>query len=224
MRELTENTLHILIHELKDPLTIIKGTSELLKDKSNSPKEIKEFSNVIQEQADYANYLLNNISTFNKLQDNIPIVLYNEETDLKEVTNQIVNLYKKKNPKIKWINNLNNNIKVYTDPSMLKIILFNLIRNSSKYTLKGSVTIDAQKTENEVIWKIKDTGIGIEKNKIKHITEIYYRASDEFPGTGIGLYLVGQICKKLNINMSVESELNIGTEIILTFKNNSKEN
>ena len=113
MRELTENTLHILIHELKDPLTIIKGTSEMHKDKSNYKKEIKEFGNIIQEQADYANYLLNNISTFNKLQDNIPIVLYNEETDHKQIE--------------KVISKIN-----YTNPD---IVIFTGDLISNKYTL-----------------------------------------------------------------------------------------
>ena len=219
MRELTENTLHILIHELKDPLTIIRGYSELLKDNNNSPEEIAQFSNIISDQADYASYLLNNISTFNKLQDNIPIFLCPNEINLKEVTDPIINIYESKNEKVQWTNKIDDETTVFTDPSILKIILFNLIRNASKYTKEGSITIDAKTQQDETLWTIEDTGIGIVKDKLAHITELYYRANKEFPGTGIGLYLVSQICQKATIKLSIESEINKGTKITLKFKN-----
>ncbi|MBQ7258048.1 MAG: HAMP domain-containing histidine kinase [Abditibacteriota bacterium] len=225
MREITENILHILIHELKDPLTIIRGYSELLKDNNNSPEEIAQFSNIISDQADYASYLLNNISTFNKLQDNIPIFLCPTEINLKEVTDPIINIYECKNSKVKWTNKIDEEITVFTDPSILKIILFNLIRNASKYTKEGLVTIDAKVLKDEILWIIEDTGIGIDNDKLIHITELYYRANKEFPGSGIGLYLVSQISQKANIELTIESEINKGTKITLRFKkNNLKDN
>ena len=214
MRKLTENTLHILIHELKNPLTVIRGYSELLKDERDE-KFIEKYSNIIAEQTDYATYLVNNITTFNKLQENIPIAICKEPYPIYDICENLINIYREKNSHITWINKIPKRIEVNTDRSLFNIIMFNLIENASKYTLEGSVTIKAQKKDNQVIFTIEDTGIGISKHKLSHITKLFYRATDEIPGTGIGLYLVDSISKKLNIELKIKSKENIGTKISL---------
>ncbi|MBQ0105332.1 MAG: HAMP domain-containing histidine kinase [Armatimonadetes bacterium] len=218
MRENTENTLHILIHEIKNPLTIIKGYSELIKDADEQEK--KEYADIISSETDYASFLLNNISTLNKLEENIPIVLCREELNIREITDIIINIYRKRFPNIVWINNIPENTVLFTDRSLAKIIFFNIIENAAKYTGKGSVTFNADFTDDKTVISVTDTGCGIETDKIPHLSELYFRANREIPGTGIGLYLVNNICKILDAETEIISQPQKGCKFNIFFKNN----
>lgn len=215
MRELEENTLHLLIHELKNPLTLIKGYSELIKDASIN--EIKDFNNIINTQTDFAIYLINNISTFNKLTEKLPVVLVKEEIKIKEIIDNIFKIYKEKTNKIKFINNIDKKFSITTDKTLFTLILFNLVENAFKYTEKGYIKLYTE--DNNII--IEDTGCGISKENLDKIYDLYFRACDYIPGTGIGLYLVKEICNKLDIKINLETEVNKGTKIALTI---NKEN
>lgn len=91
----------------------------------------------------------------------------------------------------------------------------NLISNAIKYNnINGSIEIILK--NNTLI--IKDTGIGISKNKIDDIFNRYFRATKEQGGFGIGLNIVYHICKSYDIKIEVESEEKVGTAFTLTFK------
>ncbi len=113
-------------------------------------------------------------------------------------------------------------ITASTEPTMFKIdkenftrLFNNLISNAIKYNkIEGNIDISLK---NRVL-TIKDTGIGIKKDRIKDIFSRYYRATKEQGGFGIGLNIVYHICKTYDIKIEVESEENIGTTFRLTFK------
>ncbi len=91
----------------------------------------------------------------------------------------------------------------------------NLISNAIKYNkINGSIYIELK--DKKLI--IKDSGIGIKKERLKDIFNRYYRATKEQGGFGIGLNIVYHICKTHNIKIDVQSQENIGTTFILTFK------
>ena len=95
----------------------------------------------------------------------------------------------------------------------------NLVSNAIKYNkMNGKLEIILSNN----ILTIKDTGIGIEKEKISNIFNRYYRATSEQGGFGIGLNIVNKICKNYNIKIDVESKLNEGTTFTLIFKNPNK--
>lgn len=93
-------------------------------------------------------------------------------------------------------------------------LLNNLISNAIKYN-KMSGKIDIYLKDNEL--KVSDTGIGINKNKLKDIYKRYYRATSEQGGFGIGLNIVNHVCNKNNISIKVDSKENEGTTFTLTF-------
>jgi len=94
----------------------------------------------------------------------------------------------------------------------------NLISNAIKYTKRnGQISI----TLKNSILKIQDNGIGIEKNKLDKIYERYYRATQSVGGFGIGLNIVYSICKKYNIPIKIESDINKGTTFYLEFNTQS---
>lgn len=93
-------------------------------------------------------------------------------------------------------------------------LINNLISNAIKYTKRnGKIDI----TLKNGIFIIKDTGIGIEKDKLNKIYERYYRATTDVGGFGIGLNIVYSICKNYNIKIDVKSKLHVGTTFTLYF-------
>ena len=112
-------------------------------------------------------------------------------------------------------------IKLQLEPFEYKInkddfirLFNNLISNAIKYN-KIAGTIEITLKNNELI--IKDTGIGISKDKLKDIYKRYYRATNEQGGFGIGLSIVNQICNNYNIKIEVNSQLKQGTIFTLKF-------
>lgn len=112
-------------------------------------------------------------------------------------------------------------IKLQLEPFEYKInkddfkrLFNNLISNAIKYN-KMAGTIEITLKNNELI--IKDTGIGISKDKLKDIYKRYYRATNEQGGFGIGLSIVNQICNNYNIKIEVNSQLKQGTIFTLKF-------
>ncbi len=119
-----------------------------------------------------------------------------------------------------------NQLYLFIDPALLKIIIDNIISNSIKFTGKGSIDFKAnlKKLGNEnyeLIIKISDTGVGIEKEKVNSIFDKYYQVDDlfikRFSGLGLGLYNAKKICDYLGSDLIIESEENKGTQVTLSF-------
>jgi len=113
-------------------------------------------------------------------------------------------------------------IKIKTDGQRLKQILNNLLDNSFKFTQKGSIEFGCkQYSLTEVLFYVKDTGIGIPKNKQEIIFDSFRQAEDsyqtrEYGGTGLGLSIVKGIIKLLNGKLWLESEVDTGSAFYFT--------
>jgi len=107
------------------------------------------------------------------------------------------------------------------DKNAFHVILRNLIGNALKYTEYGFIKIDWRKTNSKLEIEVKDSGIGIDKTKMTQLFELGNKelkpGTKGEKGTGLGLHLVNQFVKKLNGQITVESELNKGTVFLLRF-------
>ena len=110
--------------------------------------------------------------------------------------------------------------KAFTSRLYLEEVLQNFITNAIKYTKEGTVTIQVKRTKEGVYFAVKDTGIGISKSDLKHISEKFWRSEDyrtrETSGTGLGLYVVQKLAKKLHIKVDIDSRLNHGSTFSFT--------
>ena len=110
----------------------------------------------------------------------------------------------------------------------LEEVLQNFLTNAIKYTQKGSITLIAKRSPHSIRLAVKDTGIGISKHEQKKIFDKFYRAEDyrtrETSGTGLGLYIVRKLARKLSTEVELESRLNHGSEfsIVLPVDKSSK--
>ena len=115
-------------------------------------------------------------------------------------------------------------IKIYGCAPILEDMVYNLCDNAIKYNKEGgSVEILLFRLESDVILSVKDTGIGIPHDEIPRIFERFYRVdkshSNEIGGTGLGLSIVKHAALLHDAEISVTSEINQGTMISVTFRN-----
>lgn len=147
--------------------------------------------------------------------------LYNDV--LEPICFELLSLANSKELKIE-INNVNNeNILIKTDKFSVTQILTNLIENSIKFTDAGKVTINYIVENSKHIIEVIDTGIGISNDFLDRIYETFTQEHEgyarKYEGLGLGMYLVKRYCEINNINITIESEKNKGTKIILIFNN-----
>ena len=115
-----------------------------------------------------------------------------------------------------------NSIAVNSDAILLQRIIENLVVNALKYCEQGSIDIIVKTDDTRVTIEIKDTGIGIEKDKQELIFEEFYQLNnpsrDRSKGLGLGLSIVKRLVELLNIGLDMHSEPGVGTEFSLTLK------
>ena len=105
---------------------------------------------------------------------------------------------------------------------MIFELMENLVSNAIKYNKDGgSITVSIEETTEDVILKVKDTGIGIEKEHLPRLCERFYRVdkshSKRIGGTGLGLAIVKHICAISDAELSIESDFGIGTTVTVVF-------
>ncbi|NLK65433.1 MAG: cell wall metabolism sensor histidine kinase WalK [Tissierellia bacterium] len=210
-------------HELKTPITTIKSYAETLLDGALEEQEIaEEFLNVINSESDRMSRLVTDLLRLSKM-DYEQTVWHKERINLQDMVNIVV---KKLQMQIKEKNidmhiNVPNDINIMFDRDGFEQILLNIAGNAVKYTPeKGKVWIDAKKIKKNVLVSIKDDGYGIPKEDQDRIFERFYRVEKArargMGGTGLGLSIAKQIAEAHNCTITVKSQINEGTEMIIT--------
>ena len=206
----------IIAHDLINPFNSLMGISELLKqsDKFDSEK-IQTFADTIFQTSRNTYKLLSNLlewsrSQMGQIQYKPGKVLLN---DL--IKNNILLLQSQAdNKSISLKFSAEEDIYAYCDSNMINTVIRNLLSNGIKFTEKGEVKIAINKTDDACIIKVRDTGIGIRKEKIKNILahdNISSPGTAGENGTGIGLMLCCEFIEKNNGKIWIESEVNKGS-------------
>ena len=208
-------------HELKTPLTSIKGFSETLRivDDENTKNK---FLDIIDKETDRLTLLiddiliLSNIENMNKLS--------NEKFNPNEVVEDVINMIKKeaakKNISIE-VEKKFNGLLVGDKDKFYQVVL-NLTTNSIKYSNEnGNVKIFTNKSKDKFVLMVKDDGIGIPKEDLPRIFERFYIVdkSRTSKSTGLGLAIVKHIVKLFNGEIFVESEVGKGSKFTVISKN-----
>ena len=211
-------------HELKSPLTSISGYAELIKNGMVKDEDIKKFSGIIFDEAGQMLRLIENIILISKL-DEKPELKCEEEVSIKETIDEILDLYKgkidAKNLSVEC--HIEEGLKKNVPLGMLSELYRNLISNAIKYNKDGGkISITVEKRADNIISKITDTGIGLEKDEIPRIFERFYMVDKgrnrNTNSTGLGLAIVKHIVEDMGGTIDVESEINKGTTFKVIFK------
>ncbi len=210
-------------HELKTPITTIKSYAETLLDGALEEKQIaEEFLNVINSESDRMSRLVSDLLRLSRM-DYEQTNWNKENINLSDMVNIIVKKLQIqiKNKNINIHLNVPAGLNIMFDRDGFEQILLNIAGNAVKYTQNsGNLWIDASKSNNNVIIKIKDDGQGIPKEDQARIFERFYRVDKArargLGGTGLGLSIAKQIAEAHNSSITVNSEINEGTEMIIT--------
>lgn len=210
-------------HELRTPLTSIKSYAETLLDGALDDREAAErFLCVINSEADRMTRLVRDLLQLSRL-DNQQMNWNMEEISFKNLVKNVVERMemeagnKKQQLECHVIGDLPD---IEADYGRLEQVVINLLSNAIKYTPEGGrISVFVGKSSNEVYMKMTDTGIGIPENDLPRIFERFYRVdkarSREMGGTGLGLAIAKEIVEAHSGNISITSEKEKGTEVIV---------
>lgn len=225
--EVKKNFLLNVSHEFKTPIHSILGMSGLLLERIDGElnKEQEKQVLFIQKAAGELLEMVSDILDLSKIEAG-KITIHPIEFELEDVFSALRGMFKplhtKKN--VNLIFQLPKNLpKLYTDDKKLSQIIRNFISNALKFTLEGEILVSSKLSENGKYLTVfvKDTGIGIPKEEqdliFKEFSQIDSSIQKIVKGTGLGLSLSKDFALLLGGNISVESELNVGSVFSVTF-------
>jgi len=208
-------------HELKTPLTSIKGFIETLKTSKNVDKKTElRFYKIIEMETERLSNLINDMLVLSEIETTKG---KNEEYNVKKTIQEVLDLLNylksEKNVEIK-VQHWREDILIKGDKDRFKQMLINLIENGIKYNQDGGyVKISYKVVEKDILLKVEDNGIGIEEKDLDRIFERFYRADKSrnrgTGGTGLGLAIVKHIVKSFYGDINIKSKVNKGTEITI---------
>lgn len=210
-------------HELKTPLTSISGFVETLRLNENIDIDTRNrFLGIIESESDRLKRLIDDILLLSFIENNEKMSL--DKVSIyqvfKEVYEMTIYMANSKNIKLDYYFD-DKEIEILSNRDYIKQIFLNLVDNAIKYTPENKKIEVYVKKENENITiKVIDEGVGIPKEDINRIFERFYRVdkarSRDVGGTGLGLAITKHIVKSLDGTIVVNSELNKGSEFIVT--------
>ncbi len=214
-------------HEIRTPMNSVIGFAQLAR-VSNDMDEIKSYLRHIDVSADLLLHIVNNILDISKIESE-KLYLTNEAFDMHLVLQRIYSLFEvdASNKKLTWHlkDNLPAAVNFLGDQTRIEQILMNLCGNAMKFTQSGSISITADlikvfDNKAHIAINVKDTGIGISKDKIDSLFNPFTQAdtstSRDFGGTGLGLTIAKKLSKLMAGDITIESEVGAGSNFTFT--------
>lgn len=209
--KLLRSSISKLTHELKNPIAVCKGYLEMmnLKDQEKSTKYLKIITNEITR----SKTIIDEFSDYGKLKK-----IEKEEMDLaylfEDIKDVLEPLFKKN--KSELVINIKNEIYIKGDYNKLKQVFINLLKNTLE-AKKENVTLQTEvkiiESKNKVLIKVIDNGIGMTKETLAHVSEVFFTTKQN--GTGIGLAFSKEVIELHQGTLSIKSKYNEGTSIIV---------
>lgn len=210
-------------HELKTPITSIKGFSETLLDGALYDEQtLRSFLTIILNESNRLQMLIQELLLLSKMEQQV-MVLHAEEMDLVPLLSEIGMMLstRMQAKQIAFEMDMPEHAVIEADLPRIKQVFINLISNAVNYTPNGrTVSVKVKDEEDCVTVAIQDTGIGIEKKELSRIFERFYRVdkarSRESGGTGLGLSIVKHIIEMHHGKVTVDSTVDVGTTFTVT--------
>ena len=223
--KMRQNFIANISHELRTPITVIRGSIEAICDGIISdPEQLKDYNEQILSDSIHLQRLVNDLIDLTKLQ-NTDFSIDKSTINLFEIVNDAVRSMKqistKKNIKINFIVENNNEIESYLftgDYQRIRQMIIIVLDNAIKFSKENQkINICLRKKDSTYELKIEDNGKGINPENIGEIFKRYHKSNTEENknGMGLGLAIAKEIALRHNIEISVESEPNVKT--VFTF-------
>ena len=216
-------------HEIRTPMNAIMGFSELLVTPGFEEEERRSFARMVKANGDTLLTLLNDIIDISMIESG-QLKLNLSDVDLFELVKNVFNtfsnstLYREKKDEVRLLLKVaeeDRDVVIRTDYHRLLQILNNLVSNAIKFTSRGFVELGYSLDGSDVVFYVKDTGIGIGEAELKNIFKRFYKMQNGktyfYPGNGLGLTITKNLVEALNGKIRVESKPGKGTVFYFTF-------
>ncbi|MEQ8687261.1 MAG: hybrid sensor histidine kinase/response regulator [Imperialibacter sp.] len=218
-----DSFVYMASHNLRAPLMSISGLVNLIRiEGGQRADQTSQYLDLITESINRLDRNLHDILDYSR---NSRSPLRADPIDLKSLFNGCLEelTYMVPRNEFDFRLSITGGVDFFSDLVRLKIIVSNLLSNSIKYrdARKGKLAIEVQvnTTLTNVIILVKDNGTGIHVDYHEKLFEMFFRATENAQGSGLGLYIVKEITNKLGGTISFNSSLGFGTEFILTMPN-----
>lgn len=225
LSELKSRFVTTASHEFRTPLSTILSSAYLIekyrvtKEQPDRLKHIHRITSSVTMLTD----ILNDFLSLGKIEEGkiqVRLNSFNIEQLINDIVDEISGAFKKKQI---IIYKHTGPAEVLLDPALLKHMIFNLVSNASKFSPEKSlIEMNTVYHQQYLVLSVKDRGIGISKADQRHLMERFFRGANagNIQGTGLGLHIVSKYAELMNGTVECKSELEKGTEFIITFNLN----
>ena len=206
-------------HELRTPLTSIKGWSITLQDDDIDKDLIIEGLQIIEQESDRLSDMVEDLLDFSRFTSpNFKLTksTFNVVDNAKVIVKQLRPRVKDKDINL-ILNYSDENIEIIADENRIKQVFINLLDNAIKFTPReGTVALNIQEEERNLVCEVIDTGIGIPEDEIEKVTAKFFKGSGSESHTGLGLSICEEIVKAHDGELEIKSQEGKGTQIKFT--------
>ena len=223
-KKLKTDFMNIAAHELKSPITPIKGYLDLIISDKEINENAKKWGKISLRNTERLLNLVNDILDVSRL-DNDTMIFNMEKINpidiIVDVSDDIKPVLKKKN--VSLVKKIPiETIHILGDKRRFEQVIKNILGNAAKFTDEGKIIVEARKIDNNLLIIIEDTGIGIRNDELKKVFSKFYQAYSGhdriYEGTGLGLFICKEIINRHNGRIWAESKIGIGSKFFIEIK------
>jgi PAS domain S-box-containing protein len=206
-------------HELRTPLNAILGYSEMMQEEAEEGGHTALIPDLqrVQAAGRHLLTLINEVLDLSKIEAG-KMELYLETVDIGKLLNDVATtvqpLVERNSNRLELINR-NEPGSMRTDATRVRQVLLNLLSNAAKFTERGVLTLESERTAGAMVFRVRDTGVGMTPEQLGRLFEAFTQAeastSSKYGGTGLGLALSRKFCQLMGGSLTVASEIGKGS-------------
>lgn len=214
--------LYSAYHDIRSPIASVLGLTNIMRMELHDD-QMRSYLDRIDESLNKLDYFVNDVKNFSQ---NTRQHISSKNIEFTSLINSVWRKFKSVQSLIDLQINVDESKVFYSDPSRLELILENILRNSTQFVDKTKnehyIKVNVQLTFDKAIIEILDNGIGIGKQHLDKVFNMFYRGTEISKGSGLGLYIAKETVLKLNGQISAEAEVGLGTIINIEIPNDKK--
>lgn len=210
-------------HEIRTPINVMLGMNEMILRESES-REVVRYAKSVEKAGNYLLSLINNILDITRIESK-KLDIIEEKFSLRQLVQEVclIGAKQAEAKNLEFVVDVEETLPKYLEGDALHIkqVILNLINNAVKYTKKGKVFLEVCQEEKQISFSVKDTGIGIKKEDMEALFDMFMRADIKrhrnIEGSGLGLTIAKELCEQMGGHIQAESIYGKGSNFTVYF-------
>ena len=210
-------------HEIRTPINVMLGMNEMILRESES-REVVQYAQSVERAGNYLLSLINNILDITRIESK-KLDIIEEKFSLRQLVQEVclIGAKQAEAKNLEFVVDVEETLPKYLEGDALHIkqVILNLINNAVKYTKKGKVFLEVCQEEKQISFSVKDTGIGIKKEDMEALFDMFMRADIKrhrnIEGSGLGLTIAKELCEQMGGHIQAESIYGKGSNFTVYF-------